>query len=75
MRGFVGIGSGTDRYESSKDRSNNSVMGLGDMESSSEELNLHTGKGIQKTTEVVVERESMGEDEISGNRSKHAYAH
>jgi hypothetical protein len=60
MKGFVGIGSQNDNSVR-KWRSTNTAMGVGDIESSSEELNL--SRGIHMTTEVFVSRESIVDNE------------
>ena len=60
MRGFVSVGSGRDREDIKKtidvDRT-----GLGELESSTEELNLPRDKVIHKKTEVVVSREAIAQ--------------
>ena len=60
MRGFVSVGSGRDREDTKKtidvDRT-----GLGELESSTEELNLPRDKVIHKKTEVVVSRETIAQ--------------
>jgi hypothetical protein len=57
------------------DRENGTIVRLGDMESSSEELRLPTQ--IHKTTEFVVSRESTGatslEDEVDKQGGKVEY--
>jgi hypothetical protein len=56
-RGFIGIGSGTDRSEG-KERATDGVTSLRDLGSSSEELNWPPG-GIHKTTSVIITRGSF----------------
>lgn len=73
MRGFVGIGSGIDKDDRRKERSEHSVVRLGDMESSSEELHVPRRNAIQKTTEVMVSRNSIGENGKLENASKYPY--
>lgn len=64
MRGFVGIGSGTDKEDGRKKR-RTGVIEHGDLETSQEELTaLPQGRGIHKTTEVVVSREFRGTEDF-----------
>lgn len=76
--GFVEVGSGHDiDYNHRNERPENAVMGRGDMESSSEELNLQEekSKGIQKTTQVDITHESRAteDDWREGGMSKYPY--
>jgi len=62
-RNYTGNDSGTDKFPSRDRRAQDAVVGLGDIESSTEELNIHPdSKGIKKTTEVMVTRQSSSQE-------------
>jgi len=63
-KGFAAHDRGLDKFPVSRERrTRNSVVGLGDIESSTEELNMQMQPNtIQKTTEVKVSRESSSQE-------------
>jgi len=64
-KGMAGSGNGRDR------RAQGAVVGLGDIESSTEELNVQKDpRGIKKTTEVKVTRESSSQEFVMDGRGK-----
>lgn len=69
MRGFVGIGSGSESVMGRSKRGSQ-IIRSGDMESSSEELNSPMQSRIHKKTEVVVSRAvRMDDDDDDGMRT------
>jgi len=62
------LGSGNDNTAGKESR-DHTVVGLGDMESSSEELS--SPGGIYKTTQFVVSRHSTESDSVTEEQRKH----